>query len=61
MNNNNSNNCDNTREEMLERIKCLNFAIIELEGSNSCPAIYFDNVYEYDWFNDQVVIQMVKC
>ena len=30
MNNNNSNNCDNTREEMLERIKCLNFAIIEL-------------------------------
>ena len=29
MNNNNSNNCDNTREEMLERIKCLNFAIIE--------------------------------
>ena len=30
MNNNNSNNCDNTREEMLERIKCLNIAIIEL-------------------------------
>ena len=29
-NNNTSNNCDNTREEMLERIKCLNFAIIEL-------------------------------
>ena len=30
MNNNMSSNCDNTREEMLERIKCLNFAIIEL-------------------------------
>ena len=29
-NNNTSYNCDNTREEMLERIKCLNFAIIEL-------------------------------
>lgn len=30
MNNNMSSNCDNTREEMLEKIKCLNFAIIEL-------------------------------
>ena len=29
-NNTSSNSCDNTREEMLERIKCLNFAIIEL-------------------------------
>ena len=30
MNNNMSSSCDNTREEMLEKIKCLNFAIIEL-------------------------------
>lgn len=32
----------------------------KLENSNPCPSTYFDNVYEYDWFNDPVVIQMVR-
>ena len=32
----------------------------ELENCNSHPSVYFDNVYEYDWFDDPFVIQMVK-
>ena len=32
----------------------------ELENCNSHPSVYFDNVYEYEWCNDQVVIKMVK-
>lgn len=30
------------------------------DGFTDVPSIYFDNVYEYDWFDDPVVIQMVR-
>lgn len=32
----------------------------ELDGVITSPSVYFDNMYEMDWFNDEIVKQMVR-
>ena len=30
------------------------------ENTNTCPDVYFNNVYEEDWFTDEVVLSIIK-